>query len=282
MNPTEQEKPAVSDVGGEIDLLILIRMIWAHRILIGCVSLTFGVLAAIYAFTARPEFRAETSLTDAPDGSMGAAASLMNQFGGLASLAGINVSGGDHKMRDARAVLKSRALAEEFIARRKLVDVILENADQRTLWRAVERFRKSVVTIREDNRAGLVLVTIDWRDAEVAADWANAYVALANEIIRRRALEEATRNIAYLNEQLTKTNSIEVQRVMFNLIENETKNSMLASGREEYAFAVVDRARVPEIRVSPKRALLVLGGLIFGGIIGSIFVFVRRAARPKV
>ena len=261
-------KPAVSDTGPEIDLSKVVQVLWAQKWLVAACGLIFGALGVTYALLAIPVFRAEVTITPAHDGTMGAAASLASQFGGIASLAGIDLQGSDNS-RESRAVLKSRSLVEDFIVRHKMVAVLLKDAEKQSTWRAVEYFRKNVLTVRDDNRAGTTVVSIDWKDPKVAATWANDFVALANEIVRARALAEANRNIAYLNEQLKHESSLEVQKVMFRLIETETKNSMLASGRTEYAFTVIDAAVTPEIRVSPKRTLIALGSTLLGGVFGS-------------
>jgi len=71
-------------------------------------------------------------------------------------------------------------------------------------------------------------VSIDNGDAVTAARWANGYVALANELVRSRALDDAKRNVAYLNEQIARTNEVELRRIMYNLVEDQTKTLMLA------------------------------------------------------
>jgi uncharacterized protein involved in exopolysaccharide biosynthesis len=280
MNATKEAvEPALTRIGSDIDLVKVASVIWSRKWLVGAAMLIFGAAAVVYALLATPIYRAEVVVTDARDGSMGAAASLASQFGGLASLAGIDLNGGD-ATRESRAVLKSRQLVEDFIVRNKIVDKVLPaTAQHRSIWRAAEHFRKNIVTIREDNRASTLIVTVDWEDPKVAANWANGFVALANEIVRTRALNDARRNIAYLNEQLKNTSSIEVQKVMFRLIETETKNSMLASGRSEYAFTVVDPAAIPELRVSPKRTLITIGGLLLGFVIGSLIAIAREMSR---
>jgi uncharacterized protein involved in exopolysaccharide biosynthesis len=278
-NP-ESGKPAVSQIGAEIDLMKVARLVWKRKLLVMSVTAVCLAAAIAYALLATPIYRADVVVTDARNGSMGAAASLASQFGGLASLAGIDLAG-DESLRENRAVLKSRKLAEIFIVQNRLVDVVLQpGAKKHTTWRAVDYFRKNILTIREDARTFTVTVSIDWKDPKVAAAWANGFVGLANEIVRTRALNEANRNIAYLNEQLKSTSSIEVQKVMFRLIESETKNSMLASGRPEFAFTVVDSAAVPEIRLSPKRTLIAIGGLLLGFVLGTLFVVVRELTRP--
>jgi len=281
VTPLTTEKPSVSNIGSEIDLMGVARVLWARKFTVGAFGLVFAAAAAAYALLATPIYRAEVVVADARDGSMGAASSLVSQFGGIASLAGIDLNGGEN-IRESRAVLRSRELVQDFIVHRKLTDVVLPaKAQKRTTWRAVEQFRKNILTIREDNRAGTLIVAIDWENPAIAAEWANGFVALANDNVRERALADASRNISYLNDQLKRTSSIEIQKVMFHLIETETKNNMLASGRVEYAFTVVDAAVAPEIRQSPKRSLITIGGGLFGLILGSLFVFFRGLARRE-
>jgi uncharacterized protein involved in exopolysaccharide biosynthesis len=115
---------------------------------------------------------------------------------------------------------------------------------------------------------------MQWTDPAVAAKWANAYVALTNELIRARALEESNRNIAYLNAQLAKTDSFDLRKVMYTLIENETKTLMVANGRTEYAYEVVDPAIAPELKLGPHRLLNTLLGIMLGFGLGVAAAFV--------
>jgi uncharacterized protein involved in exopolysaccharide biosynthesis len=272
------DKRVSGDLGSEIDVAMLVRTLWRRKWLIGAVSFAVAVLAAVYSLLVTPIYRAEVIVIDARQGSMGAAASLASQFGGLASLAGIDLAG-DNNMREARSILKSRSLVEEFIVKNKLTDTVMPKAKVRSTWRAVEHFRRSILTVREDSRTGTIGVAIHWKDPKVAAAWANDFVGMANEIVRTRALDEANRNIDYLNEQMKNTSSIEVQRVMYRLIETETKNRMLASGRPEFAFTVVDAATAPERRLSPKRTLITMAGGMLGFVLGSLFVLIRERTR---
>ena len=122
---------------------------------------------------------------------------------------------------------------------------------------------------------------MEWRDPAVAARWANDYVALGNDMMRDRAQQEATRNIEYLQKQLAQTNVVEIQQATYRLIEAETKNLMLAHGRVQYAFTIVDPAVPPEMRSSPRRTLLVITGIFVGGFIGSLVALARNALRRR-
>ena len=91
-----------------------------------------------------------------------------------------------------------------------------------------------------------------------------------------RAREDAQRNVDYLNEQVAKTGVVELRRVLYNIIESETKTLMLANARVEYAYTVVDPAVVPAQRVSPKRTLMVASGFLIGMVVGVLTAWIRN------
>ncbi len=266
----------------EIQLSELLWALWHYKLLIIAVIGLCGSIAMYMAITATPMYRAEAIVTEVSDASMGGVGGLIPQLGGLASLAGVNLGGGSSQTREAKAILASRRLVEEFVQRNTLLSELFpETAEPPTLWLAVRYFRAAVLNIREDELDGLTTVTIKWKDPVLAAKWANEFVALANEMLRTRAINESSRNIAYLKDQVSKTNVVELQNVLYKLIETETKTQMLASGKPEYAFTVIDPAVVPEVRVSPQRTLMVLTGLVIGGVLGGIIALMHRAFRLR-
>jgi uncharacterized protein involved in exopolysaccharide biosynthesis len=259
-----QREAIISDGDDGLELVVIGRTLWRYRYLLVAFTFVFGAAAVVLALTAIPKFRAEVVITERQDDGTGGLTSLASQLGGLASLASVAFAPTSSN-GNVRASLESRHLAEEFIKRHELLDELFKDSTRPpTLWFGVLRFRESVLSIGEDRRKGTISVAMEWTDPQTAAEWANQYVDLANELIRARAIEEATRNIAYLTAEIEKTTVVEVQRAMYGLIENETKNLMLANARLQYAFAVVDPAVAPELRVSPRRTVMVLLGLGFG------------------
>ncbi|MGI9204990.1 MAG: Wzz/FepE/Etk N-terminal domain-containing protein [Woeseiaceae bacterium] len=273
MNPLRNASANAQD---EINVVETIRVLWKGKIAIAVISLLFCIGSIYYAMTATHVFSAQTVVTRASQNNVGGAASLASQFGGLASLAGVSMPGAGAG-REAQAILESRKLIEEFIKRHDLLPVLSpEGDDSLSLWLAVKQFQELVLSIREDSAEGTTIVAVQWTDPEVAAAWANQFIDLANEIIRTRAQDEAAANVEYLNGQIERTNVVEIQNVMYNLIENEMKTMMLANARAEYAFTVVDPAVAPEIRSSPNRKLIVVTGTVFGALIAVIFVLLRN------
>ena len=55
-------------------------------------------------------------------------------------------------------------------------------------------------------------------------------------------MTDSSRNIQYLKDQIAKTDVVQLQGVMYSLVEAEMKTLMLANARSEYAFTVVDPA----------------------------------------
>ena len=280
MNPGEEK---LYDQESGLQLAAVWRLAWASKLLIIFVTLVCAALAAAVAFNITPIFRAETVVLAVHNGGMGGTGSLSSQLGGLASiasLAGVNLDAGGGVDREAKAILESRKMDEEFIKQNNLIPVLLRRSKEPpTMWLAVKSFRDNVLSIREDKRTGLTTLDFNWKDANVAAEWANGFVALANDRIRTRAVDEANRNIKFLNEQIEKTRVVEVQRALYSLIENETKTLMLANARVEYAFTVVDPAVPPERKISPHRSIYILFGAFAGAALGLFVAYVRRARR---
>ncbi len=264
----------------EFNFVTYFWIAWDQKYLVLALSLVGGAIATYLALTATPMFRAEVTVTEVHDNGMGAAGSMLGQLGGLASIAGLNVNANGQDA-ERQAILTSRGLVEAFVRRYNLTSLMSSPKGPTSVWSAVERFRGVVIEIHEEKLKGTTTITTVWRDPMVAARWANDFVALANELLRNRAIDESTRNVDYLNKQLAQTNVVEIQRAMNALIESETKKLMLAHGRPEYAFTVVDPAVAPEHRFSPRRTLMVASGLFIGGFLGSLVAWARKAARRR-
>ena len=267
----------------EIDFMSILKVLLNYKYVIVATSILCGLIAVLYALTATQIFRGETVVSEVREGGaqVGGAAALASQLG--FGLGGANAAQGS-TAPPARAILQSRNLAEEFIKRHNLQSEVFGTsviAINQSPWFAVKKFRADILSINEDIRSGLTTVRIDWTDPMTAARWANDFVALANELIRNRALEDARRNIAYLNEQIQQTNIVELQKIMYNLIENESQVVMMANARAEYAFAVVDPAVPPEQRHSPWRTFIVLLGGTLGFFIGIIASFLHNMIRNR-
>lgn len=270
----------------EISLKDIADALLARRWLIVLMTIGFAIGGAAVAFLLPEKYEASIVLSpvdDGPGGKLGGAGALLSQFGGLAALGGINV-GGSGKKAEAIATLQSHGLTESFIRDNNLLPILYADkwdAERKawktqdpdkipTVWKAEKKFAKKIRSIGEDKKTGLVTLTIEWTDAELAARWAKDLVERANRDLRAREITQSQTNLAYLNDQLTKTSVVELQKAIYSLIEAEIKKVMIANGSDEFAFRVVDPPRIAEERSSPKRGLIVAVALFIGFMLGVV------------
>jgi uncharacterized protein involved in exopolysaccharide biosynthesis len=102
-------------------------------------------------------------------------------------------------------------------------------------------------------------------------------VQMTNEYLRDKAIHEADRNIAYLNDEAAKSNVVEVRQAIYQLMKTEINRAMIARGSKEYAFRVIDPATAPELASSPRKAFWGLGGLVAGFMVALFYVLSRAS-----
>ena len=113
--------PQVQD--DEIDLRELFSVIWRGKWIILVVTALFAVGAVVFAIKQPNIYKSEALLAPAAEEQGGGLSALASQFGGLASLAGVNLGGkgGTDKTQLAIEVLKSRQFTSEFIQKHNIL-----------------------------------------------------------------------------------------------------------------------------------------------------------------
>jgi len=283
MTPVRQDEISLAE------LLEVVRR-WKWGILSFALVCTFavGVVAWLMPKTYKAVIVISPVTDDARGAQLGGLGSLISEFGGLASLAGLSMRG-DTKRAESLTVLQSEALTERYIEQNNLLPVLFESkwdAQKQawketdpskipTLWKANEYFKKKVRSITSDSKTGIVTLGIAWKDAEVAAKWANELVSITNDYLRRKAIDESQRNIAYLNQQAAKTDVVQAKQAIYAILQTEINREMLARGSDEYAFKILDPARPPERPSSPK-PLLWIAIAFFGSLLLALLAAFAR------
>jgi uncharacterized protein involved in exopolysaccharide biosynthesis len=218
---------------------------------------------------------------------------LSNLLGGLGAIASLAGVGGQSATRqEALEFLKSRGFTAQFIERHKLTEELYpERLDasgrawkkgrQPTRNDAVLRFQRKIFELLEDRRTGVVRVGITSPNRAVVAQWANDYVADANQALRARAMTDARKSLEYLRRELETTREVGIQQAISKLSEAQLNQIMLASVREDYAFKVIDPATTPDLNkpVRPNRPLLFLMGCAAGMLLAGAQVIARSRRR---
>jgi len=285
-----------STVDDELDLRALLGMLWRQRLMLILPALVLAGVALTLALVLPKEYTAKMVLSSVEDdtggfgaggGGGGGLGSMVSRYKGLASLAGISMPE-DQKKEESIALLKSTLITEEFIREHNLLPVIYYNrwnAVTRqwrqgyrvpTLWEGSQYFDREIREVTEDAKTGLIELDVTWSDPDTAANWANGLVQLTNKYAQQKAVNIATRHIAFLNQKAEKTPYVEEREGIFEIMEDQLTDQMVAEGTDEYALKVIDPAFGPEKPDYPRPVLWTLLAFLAGLVIGCFVVLIRH------
>jgi uncharacterized protein involved in exopolysaccharide biosynthesis len=272
-----------------ITLLDCARLFYRERGLIAIVVASVGAISVLAAWFMTPIYRSEVLLVPVSQDTADNSSTLASQLGGIAALVGGSIINPKDRSAESIATLRSRSLVTDFIRAQNLKPELFSAKwdKERKSWRdpqnvptdldAYAVFDGQIRTVNIDRRSGLVSLRVEWTDRRLAATWANGLVTAVNERRRQETIREAQQTIKYLQLELGRTNSIEVQQALYRLIESNSKTIAVANAREDYAFRVIDPAVPAESSVRPRRTLIVAVGLVLGLLLAITIVLARKA-----
>jgi uncharacterized protein involved in exopolysaccharide biosynthesis len=290
--------------GGQLDrdeglnLFEMGALLWANRRILIITTAVLVGLSLIYVFVARDWYRAEVLMKLADQkqnqGLLGGLSG--GGLGGLASLAGLDI-GGENKSAEPLAVLKSREFAEAFIKDLDLLPVFFYRKwdasakrwkssdidEQPDIRDGIKYFERTVLTVKEDKKTGLITLSVDWTDPATAAAWADLLVERANDRMRQRAIADADGSLRYLKQELAAATVLALQQSIARVLEIDLQKLALANADKEYTFRVIDHAQVPKRKWvdHPHRVLIVLGAFLLGVMGSGAFVVARDGVRRR-
>ncbi|MFQ3204705.1 MAG: hypothetical protein ACI87I_003114 [Pseudoalteromonas tetraodonis] len=292
----------------EIDLRELFTAIWQGKWIIIAITTLFAVASVFYAINQPNIYKSEALLAPAEQDQQGGLGALAGQFGGLASLAGVNLGsgGGVDKTQMALEVLKSRQFTSDFIQKHNILpdlmaakswnretntviyDEELYVAEQNkwireikapfkpepSMQEAYKEFSK-IVSANKNTENGMVTIAIEHVSPFVAQQWVNWLIQDINATMKQRDVLEANKSTSFLTQQLEQTKIADIRAVLYKLVEEQTKTIMFANVRDEYVFKTIDPAIIPEQKFKPKRALICILGTLIGVFLSSVLVLIK-------
>ena len=283
----------------ELTLREFLNFVWRNRWIALASSVLCGLSIGILSEIVTPQYTASiTILPVSPSGNgsgLGSLGSTLSHFGGIASIAGINLGHTGGFKAEALATLKSRLVTDKYIVQQNLLPVLFPKAWSRSknswkssdgksipsLWDGSQFFSQRIRTLKTDPRTGITVLTIRWSNPTAAAQWANGLVALTNSYLQRQAIDEATRDISYLNQEITRTSIVGVKTAIYNLMEEEIQSEMIARGRKEFALHIIDPAVPPTHPSFPKPLLWSAAGAFFGLFFGFVYAVIRETIKSE-
>ena len=109
------EQSMTSQYDDNVDLRELFAVLWTGRIKIVAITAIFAIVSLIYALSVPNQYKA-TALLSSADSSGGGLSGALGQLGGLASLAGVSLGGGNNSDgKVAIKIMQSWSFIEGFI-----------------------------------------------------------------------------------------------------------------------------------------------------------------------
>ncbi|PKH55679.1 LPS O-antigen length regulator [Shewanella sp. Choline-02u-19] len=315
MNKYTQDQPfSQTTSDDEIDLRELFSVIWQGKWLIIAITAVFAIGSVIFALMQPNTYKSEALLAPASEEQGGGLSALAGQFGGLASMAGINLGrgGGVDKTQMAIEVMKSRQFTSQFIQKHNILPALMavdkwnmqENRliyddelydvskkswvrevkapfkPEPSMQEAYKVFTK-VISVNSVKETGMVTVSVEHLSPAIAQQWVSWLVEDINKVMKERDVAEANRSSEFLNKQIALTNVADIRSILYKLIEEQAKTIMFAEVRDEYVFKTIDPALVPEEKAGPKRALICVLGTLLGGMLAVMLVLIRHFVKKE-
>jgi uncharacterized protein involved in exopolysaccharide biosynthesis len=183
----------------EIDLAERFRALARRWRLILGITAASAAVAVLYSLLLPVYYKAETRILPPQDKGSNLASQLMGQAGGLIAMAG-----------GAAGIKSPGELYVEMMKSRTVLDRVVDRFDLMKLYKKKYRqdARKElleVLTVREDRKSGVIVLTVEDRDPKRSADMANAFIEELKTLAGGLAISEAGQRRMFFEEQIRHT-----------------------------------------------------------------------------
>lgn len=294
----------------EIDFIELASVLWLNKKFIVIFTTFAAVTSVFYSLSLTNIYNAQTLLT--PTTSPGS--SLISQYGGLASMAGVNLpnDGNENKLDVALKLIKSKKLLDRLSLYESFLpdlmaakswnmqtniitydQALYDNKNNKWVRKVSLPFKQipssqeslqifsSLVSISHDKKTQLVTLNVDHLSPVVAHQWSIWIVKEINDILANMEISNSQARIDYLNNQIKITPYSELRTMFYELIQESTKSMMLAAVNPEYVLTTIDPPVIPELKSKPQRALICISGTLLGAMLSLLIIIVRKYGFSK-
>ena len=298
----------------EIDLKELFTVLWGGKWLIVSVTSIFSIIAIIYSLSLPNVYQSRAILSPVGDSGGGGLNQVMKNYGGLASLAGVNLSSADASSNSVKALEKLNTLSffeNNIMPNIFLPDLMAFDAwdasnnkiiyntdiydfDSQTWTRDYEYPRTQTPSAQEsfnifaghfqaskDIDTGFVTISVKHESPFVAQAWTELIIDQLNYFFRAKDKLEAQAAMDYLNIQMTQTSFSEIKMVIAQLLQQKMQQLALVEASDFYVFDYIDPPAVMETKSEPVRSVICIIGAFLGGILGCLIVIIRFFTTDK-
>jgi uncharacterized protein involved in exopolysaccharide biosynthesis len=302
-----------SQASQEIKLSQLLTILWRSKIAIVLFTFICTSLTVMYAVSKPDIYTVEGLYTPKSANGGSSLSKLAGQFGGLASMAGINLGGGSGDKTDmALEVLKSRAFLQAFIEKYDLVTPLMAaerwdklankliyneelfdtekkqwirevpaNKNQKPTAYEAFSYLESNLSVEYMTKKGIIKIKLSYYSPEIAAEWLALVVAELNGFWQQKELKQSEKLIELLTQKAVNSGQNELKAVLYSLVAEQTKSYVLAQVEDETLLQSVAGIVIPEEKSAPSRALLCIIALFFSGLLAVVVALIIGVSRER-
>ena len=282
----------------EIDLRELFATIWKHKVFIAIFVFIVTTLSIIYALSKPNEYKVYTLLAP-QEQSKGM---NLGGLGALASMAGVNIGGGSGVTPDQafQTLLDDYPFMKNFIQKYKITQKLLSgelekgyifamnndsvykffhsksdtNTKEITFFDIYKGFVKSF-SISTDKKTGLITISFTGPNREFDYFVLNKFLEEATKFLIERNLKDLDSQIDKYQNELIRTDNIELKTELAKLISNLIKQKVYINSSKYYKVKVITDPFIPDTKdkVKPKRKLIIIVAFITSFILAIFLVF---------
>ncbi|MDI4652067.1 Wzz/FepE/Etk N-terminal domain-containing protein [Pseudoalteromonas shioyasakiensis] len=235
---------------------------------------------------------------------------LSGSLGGLASMAGISLGGGEMSPEVVKESLVSNSFLGNFVKENNLGSILFaaESFDPSTKkfvfdesiydsnlgeWTREVKYPQEVIpaidelakklkeslVVGYDRKTKLITVTLSSYSPDFAKETLTLLISDFNMFMKNKEKEEAELTIKYLKDKLNREQVSEIRLALQQLLEEQLKKLALAETKTEYALKVIDNPLRASQKSSPRRSIICLAITLFGTAFCTLLLLTFRIAR---
>ena len=296
---TKLNFPVNSD---SIDLKELIKLLWGGKKPIILISFVCALFSIFIALSLTNYYKSEAVLTLASGSSE---INGLSGFSGIASMAGIRMpsTGGADKGELIVNTILSRAFVKHLLTFEDILPSLIApksyDSQSKTLefdsniydginktWMSVDDMGIEVkpsyleaydvyveqMYINFNPRIGIINISIEHISPIFAKNLLDLIIREADNLLRQKDLQRSSEALAYLTLELSKTSLLDIKNSLNQLILSQLQSQMMAKISTNYVLNVIEPPFIPENKFKPSRSLICLLGLVFGFVLGILWV----------
>lgn len=306
MMQNKTDSQIVDNYEDELYLWDLIQILVSKKWIIGASTTLAATIALVYSLFLPNIYESRVLLVPNDFNNQ---SNILQNYSGLANLAGVNLPSQDTQSNSSKAIkklssfsfFKSNILPNIFLP--NLIAIKSWNSDSNKInyksniydvstntWvrdysypkklipsaqESFNVFQEKHISISEDKKNNLVTLRVKHQSPHVAKKWAQLITDEINNFYREKDKYETERAVKYLNSQMANTNFAEIKQGIAALLQQETQKLTLIEVNEFYVYDTIDPAVVMEEKSEPKRAIITILGALLGGFLSAILVILR-------